>query len=65
MTTVAECSSTDEALVLQSLLAGCGVAAYLPDDLKVTYRGMGPSVRVQVADEDAETARAVLDNKAP
>lgn len=65
MTTFAECSSTDEALVLQSLLAGCGVAAYLPDDLKVVYRGMGPGVRVQVADEDADTARAVLDNKAP
>jgi hypothetical protein len=65
MTTVAECSSADEALVLQSLLAGCGVASYLPDDLKVTYRGMGPGVRLQVDDEDAETARAVLANKEP
>jgi hypothetical protein len=65
MITVAECSSADEALVLQSLLAGCGLAAHLPDDLKVTYRGTGPSFRVQVADEDAETARAVLDNRAP
>jgi hypothetical protein len=65
MTTIAECSSSEEAQVLQSLLAGCGIAAYLPDDTKVTYRGIGPSVRLQVADEDAETARAILADKAP
>jgi len=61
MTTVAECSSTDEAMVIRSLLADSGVNAFVPDELTVTYRGMTqPSIRVQVADEDAETARSII-----
>jgi hypothetical protein len=66
MTTVAECSSTDEAMVLRSLLADCGIAAFVPDELTVTYRGMvSPGIRVQVADEDAETARSILEGRSP
>jgi hypothetical protein len=61
MTTVAECSSAEEAMVLRSVLADCGVPAFLPDELTVTYRGMtSPGFRLQVADEDAETARTIL-----
>jgi hypothetical protein len=66
MTTVAECSSTDEAMLLRSLLADCGIAAFVPDELTVTYRGLvGPGVRVQVADEDAETARSIIEGREP
>jgi hypothetical protein len=65
MTTVAECMSNDEALVLQSLLADCGVAAHLPDALAVSYPPIIGSVRVQVADEDAESARSILANREP
>jgi hypothetical protein len=64
MTTVAECGTIEQAAVLRSLLADCGVAAYLPDELAVTYRGTVSSLRVQVADEDAESARRILEAKA-
>ena len=60
MTTVAECSTNEEAMVLQSLLGDCGLAAFLPDDMGVMYKGPGPVIRVQVADEDAETALSIL-----
>jgi hypothetical protein len=46
MITVAECSSVDEALFLKSMLAG--------NAPHVMFAGTG--VRVQVAEEDAETA---------
>ena len=66
MTTVAECSTTDEAMLLRSLLADCGIAAFVPDELTVTYRGLvGPGIRVQVADEDAETARSIIERREP
>jgi Putative prokaryotic signal transducing protein len=65
MTTVAECATADEALVLQSLLEACGVKAFLPDALTVSYPPIVGSIHVQVADEDAETARSVLANNAP
>jgi thiamine monophosphate synthase len=60
MTTVAECSSMDEAALLRSLLEGSGIPAFVPDELTVTYRGQAGGVRLQVADEDAETARTIL-----
>ena len=60
MTTVAECASAEEAEVLRSLLEDSGVTVYLPDELAVTYRGIVGSIRVQVADEDAESARRIL-----
>lgn len=60
MTTVAECANIEEAEVLRALLADCGVAAYLPDELTVQFRGVLGSIRVQVEDEDAEKARKIL-----
>jgi succinyl-CoA synthetase beta subunit len=56
MTTVAECSSVDEALLLRSMLEDCGIKAYVPDELTVTFRGQAGGVRLQVEDEDAEMA---------
>jgi hypothetical protein len=63
MVTVAECSSADEALVLQSLLADFGVEAFLPDALAVSYPPTLGSLRVQVADEDAQAAAEILANR--
>jgi hypothetical protein len=60
VTTVAECSSVDEALMLRSLLEDSGVKAYVPDELTVTFRGQLGSVRLQVEDEDSETARGII-----
>ena len=60
MTTVADCSSVDEALMLRSLLEDSGVKAFVPDELTVTFRGQAGGVRLQVADEDVETAKTIL-----
>ncbi len=60
MTTVAECSSVDEALVLRSLLDDCGILSYVPDELTVTYRGQAGGIRLQVAEEDLEAARKII-----
>jgi hypothetical protein len=60
MTTVAQCASTDEAEVLRSLLGNCGITAYIPDELTVSYPPILGGIRVQVADGDAEAARKVL-----
>jgi hypothetical protein len=65
MTTVAECANAEEAGVLRSLLADCGVEAFLPDELTVSYPPIVGGVRVQVADEDAESARKILAGKEP
>jgi thiamine monophosphate synthase len=62
MKTVATCASVDEALMLRSLLEGSGIKAYVPDELTVTYRGQAAGVRLQVEDEDAETAKKILDS---
>jgi Putative prokaryotic signal transducing protein len=61
MKTVAECTSVDEALVLRSLLEDCGIRSYVPDELSVTYRGQPGGFRLQVADEDAEAAKKILE----
>ncbi len=60
MTTVAECASLDEALMLRSLLEDSGLKAYVPDELTVQFKGQVGSVRLQVEDEDAETARGII-----
>jgi hypothetical protein len=65
MTTVAECSSIEQAAVLRSLLADCGVAAFLPDELTMSYPPIVGGFRVQVADGDAESARAIVAGKSP
>jgi len=39
----------------------CGIRAYVPDELTVTYRGQAGGIRLQVADEDADAAAKVLE----
>lgn len=65
MTTIAHCTSVDEAALLRSLLEGSGVRAFIPDELSAqnvpTYIVGGLSqLRLQVEDEDAPRAREVL-----
>jgi len=64
MTTVANCASIDHALLLRSLLEGCGVPAFVPDELNAQNQpflfSSASNIRVQVADENAVTARAIL-----
>jgi hypothetical protein len=60
VTTVAECSSVDEALMLRSLLEDSGIRAYVPDELSVPFRGQLGGARLQVEDEDSATARGIL-----
>jgi hypothetical protein len=58
--TVAECSSLDEAMLLRSLLDDSGIQATVPEELTVTYLGQTGGFRLQVADEDAETAAGII-----
>lgn len=65
MTTVARCLNIDQALFIRSLLDGCGIAAFVPDELAaqtdpVLFLGSMNSIRVQVADVDAAAAREIL-----
>ncbi len=65
MTTVARCLIIDQALFLRSLLEGCGIKAYVPDEFTaqtdpVIFLGSLNSIRVQVGDDDAVEARAIL-----
>lgn len=65
MVTVAQCPSVDEALMLKSVLAGSGITAFVPDELTAQTAppylfASGTGVRVQVAEEDAETALALI-----
>ena len=65
MTTVQRCLTIDQALFTRSLLDGCGIKAYVPDELTaqtdpVIFFGSMNSIRVQVDDDDAVTARAIL-----
>jgi hypothetical protein len=60
MTTVAECSSVDEALMLRSVLEDSGITAFVPDELTVTFKGQAGGVRLQVQNEDAETAKKII-----
>jgi hypothetical protein len=65
MKTVARCYTIDQALFMRSLLEGCGITAFVPDELTaqtdpVIFTGSMTSIRVQVAEADAERARAVL-----
>ena len=63
MITVAQCGSIDEALLLKSLLEGSGIAASVPDELTAQTAPpylFGSGVRVQVEDEQAEAALALI-----
>lgn len=66
MTTIARCFTIDQALMLKSVLDGCGVPAFVPDEITaqtdpVIFMGSMNSIRVQVNDGDAATARAILE----
>lgn len=66
MTTVARCFTIDQALFIRSLLDGCGIQAFVPDEYAaqtdpVIFMGSMNSIRVQVNDEDAPTAREILE----
>ena len=68
MTTIARYLTIDQALFARSLLEGCGVTAYVPDELTVQtdpviFMGSMNSIRLQVNDEAAATARAILQEK--
>jgi hypothetical protein len=58
--TVADCSSLDEAMLLRSLLEDSGIHATVPEELTVTYLGQTGGFRLQVNDEDAETAAGII-----
>ncbi len=60
MTTVAECSSVDEALVLRSLLDDCGIESFVPEELSVTYRGQVGGIHLQVDEGDVEAAKKII-----
>ena len=55
MITVTTCSNNAEAELLHSLLTTSGIEAFVLDD------AFGGSIRIQVADENAETAKQLLD----
>lgn len=62
MTTIANCSNDAEAMLLKSLLEANGIQVFAPDQLD-TLTGAhfaGSGLRIQVNDEDAESARKVL-----
>jgi len=70
MTTVATCNLLVEAQILQTTLAGSGITAFLPDELTAQTSGNVYSyaiggIRVQVEDDDAEAARAILASAPP
>ena len=63
MITVAECANEAEAQLVKSLLEASGIAATLPDEFtaqNLTPLIFGHGIKVQVAEEDAETALALI-----
>ncbi len=65
MKTVAECSSMDEALVLQSLLADSGIGSFVPEALSVSFPPRPGGVHVQVDEDDLEEAIKILSDARP
>jgi len=65
MTTIATCSTIAEAELLKSLLDNAGIAAFLPE-ATTAYTApqlvFASGLRLQVEDEDAATARKILDS---
>jgi hypothetical protein len=64
MTTVANCTLLAEAQVIRATLESMGLAVHIPDEFTVETAphwalAIG-GVRVQVADEDAASAREIL-----
>ncbi|MEJ0001169.1 MAG: DUF2007 domain-containing protein [Verrucomicrobiota bacterium] len=69
MVTVRTCSMLSEAQVMQSVLAGSGIASFLPDEMTVQNNWMWTDaiggVRIQVNDEDAARADEILHEAFP
>jgi uncharacterized protein with PIN domain len=69
MITVQTCSTLPEAQIVQSVLRGSGVQAFLPDEMTVQNNWMWTNAigvfRVQVLEEDVERAAEVLQVGAP
>lgn len=63
MTTVATCSNPAEAMLLKSLLEANNITAYVPDELTAqsapNFSGSG--IHIQVDDEQAGTAKLILE----
>ncbi len=64
MTTIRHCATITEATMLKSLLGGCGIEAFIPDEVEA---GVAPhffntesGIRLQVAEGDIEDALAVI-----
>ena len=64
MVTIATCSKVEEAHLLRMRLEAAGIPAWLRDENTIQwdwlYLNALGGVRVDVADEDAEAAKAVL-----
>jgi len=61
MVTIRTCSTLVDAQIMQSLLRGSDIQAFIPDELAAQNTwGAIDGVRVQVPEEDAERAEEVL-----
>jgi hypothetical protein len=69
MRTLATFSHPDQAHLLRMRLEGCGIVAHVRDENMVALDWLASlaigGVKVDVADEDYEQARLVLDEPAP
>jgi hypothetical protein len=63
MTTVATCSNPAEAMLLKSLLEANNITAYVPDELtsQAAPHFSGSGIHVQVNDDQAVTAKTILE----
>ena len=63
MTTITTCSTIAEAQLLKSLLEDAGIKVFLPEEMtgnSAPQFVFGSGVRLQVAEEDADDARALI-----
>jgi hypothetical protein len=69
MVTIQTCSTLPEAQVLQSYLEGSGIKCFLPDEMTLQTDWLLSNaiggVRLQVAEEDAERAKSLLQDPPP
>ena len=63
MTTVITCSNPAEAMLLKSMLDANDIPAFVPDELTAQSAPhfSGSGIHVQVADEQAEAAKRILE----
>lgn len=64
MKTISTSDNLDHVLMLRSLLEGCGIKAYVPDEISAQTQpyvfANATTIRLQVEDEDADAALGVL-----